>query len=81
MCHSTRVQIKGQPEGVSFLFVYRVAPRGGSQVVRLGGECLHQLGHLASPCAYGSAAPLKIYVGDHPEIEKLINNGVNECKV
>lgn len=44
-------------------------------------KCLHQLGHLASPCAYGSGAPLYIYRGDHPEVEELINNGVNECKV
>ena len=72
---------KDKPEGVSFLFIYHAGPKDGSQVVRLGGECLHQLGHLASPCAYGSRAPLNIYVGNHPEMEKLINNGVNECKV
>ena len=44
MCHDTLMDVRGQSVGVS-LSCHHVSHRNGTQVVRLGGECLSPLSH------------------------------------
>lgn len=47
-CHKAHVEeVRGQPEGVSFL--YHMDPRPETQVVWLDGSYLYLLSHLHSP--------------------------------